>query len=231
VGGDWFDAFELPTGQVGVAIGDVMGHDVEAAALMAQLRAALRGFASEGDDPALVLQRLAHFMDAFSIPAIVTAIYGVLEPPGAGGSRRFRWANAGHPPPLLRQANGLVEELAEATSPVLGAPCSVPRPSGTRSLEPGSTLLFYTDGLVEVRGRDLALAVEELRTVLARADVRDADRLCATVLDTQLPSSRRDDVALLALRVEAVRTEDTDTDAFATTCTIVDTPGHAPDEE
>ena len=80
VGGDWFDVFDLGDGRTAVVIGDVMGHDIEAAAAMAQIRAALRAYALENDEPAPVLERLAHLVDAFDVTGLVTVIYGVLEP-------------------------------------------------------------------------------------------------------------------------------------------------------
>jgi hypothetical protein len=92
VGGDWFDVFELPSGQVAVAIGDVMGHDVDAAATMAQVRAALRSYAVDGDEPARVVAKLARFVELFGVSAVVTLIYGLLDRPGPDGSRRLRWA-------------------------------------------------------------------------------------------------------------------------------------------
>ena len=202
VGGDWFDVFELPSGRVAVVIGDVMGHDIEAAATMAQVRASLRSYAAEGGDPAWTVERLATFIDLFSIPGIVTAVYGVLDPPAPDGSRRFSWTNAGHLPPLLRQPDGSVEELTDASSPLLGAPATLPREVGERVVAPGSTILLYTDGLVEVQGENLAVTVAQLERVLGGAAHDSADAVCRAILDAQLPSSRRrDDVAMLVVRI------------------------------
>jgi serine phosphatase RsbU (regulator of sigma subunit) len=201
VGGDWFDVFELPSGQVAVAIGDVMGHDVDAAATMAQVRAALRSYAVEGGDPARTVTQLARFVELFGVSAVVTVIYGLLDHPGPDGSHRFRWANAGHLPPLLRHSGGQVEELAEPSSPLLGAPSTEPRPMGDRWLGLNSTLLLYTDGLVEAEGQDLAANVRQLQAVLGRAGLPAVQDVCATVLDAQLTSSRRDDVAILLVKV------------------------------
>lgn len=203
VGGDWFDVFELPSGQVAVVIGDVMGHDVEAAAIMAQLRSSLRSYATEGGGPAWTLERLAAFVDLFAVPAVATVVYGLLEPPDAGGSRRLSWANAGHLPPLLRLADGRVEELDQGASPLLGAPCTQARPTGERLLPPGCTLLLYTDGLVEVQDQSLGVTVAQLQEVLGRAEQARAEEVCAAILSAQLPSSRRDDVALLVVKVNA----------------------------
>jgi serine phosphatase RsbU (regulator of sigma subunit) len=201
VGGDWFDVFELPSGQVAVAIGDVMGHDVHAAATMAQVRAALRSYAVEGADPADTVAQLARFVELFGLSAVVTVIYGVLELPGADGSRQFRWANAGHLPPLLRHPDGMVEELSLPSSPLLGAPSTLPRLTGETRLELNSALLLYTDGLVEDGDRDLSVNVERLRSVLARASGSDVQHVCSAILDAQLAGSRRDDVAILIVKV------------------------------
>jgi serine phosphatase RsbU (regulator of sigma subunit) len=203
VGGDWFDVFELSSGQVALVIGDVMGHDVEAAATMAQLRASLRSYSAEGGDPGWTIERLANFIDLFKVPSVVTAVYGVLDRPGPDGSRRFSWSNAGHLPPLLRWPDGRVEELGEGSSPLLGAPSKLPRPMGERVLPPGSTLLLYTDGLVEIQGENLAVTVGHLQRVLSSADQATAQDVCATILEAQLPSRRRDDVAVLVVRISA----------------------------
>ena len=207
VGGDWFDVFELSSGQVAVVIGDVMGHDVEAAAIMAQLRASLRSYATEGGDPAWTVERLSTFIDLFALPTVVTVVYGLLDPPASDGTRRFSWANAGHLPPLVREPDGRVLELNEGASPLLGAPASLPRPVGERMLAAGSTLLLYTDGLVESQGQNLAVTIDHLRQALGRADQPSAEQVCAAVLTTELPKTRRDDVALLVVRIEEVGTD------------------------
>ncbi len=204
VGGDWFDVFALPPGRVALVIGDVMGHDVDAAATMAQVRAALRSYAAEGGDPSWTLERLATFVELFNISAVVTVIYGLLDTPGTDGSRRFSWSNAGHLPPLLRHPDGRVEELGEATSPLLGAPSITPRPAGEKLIGPGDTLLLYTDGLVEIEGQDLTETVTRLQGVLGRADLPTAQGVCEAVLEAQLHEQRRDDVALLAVGVTEV---------------------------
>ncbi len=201
VGGDWFDVFDLPSGQVAVAIGDVMGHDVDAAATMAQVRAALRSYAIEGGEPADTMAQMARFVDLFGVSAVVTVIYGILQPPAPDGSRHFRWANAGHLPPLLRHPDGKVEELAMPTSPLLGAPSAGPRLTGEKRLDPNSTVLFYTDGLVEVDGGDLGTNVEHLRAVLGRDDRPTGEELCAAILEAQPSGGRRDDVAILIVSV------------------------------
>ena len=122
VGGDWFDVFALGDAKTGVVIGDVMGHDIEAAAAMAQVRAGLRAYALEGGEPAPVVERLAHLVDAFNVTGLVTVIYGVLGPADDKGDRLFGWANAGHPPPLVCLPDRQVQELRDGSSSIIGAP-------------------------------------------------------------------------------------------------------------
>lgn len=206
VGGDWFDVFTLADDRVGVVIGDVMGHDVEAAAAMAQVRAGLRAYAIEGGPPAEVVGRLASLIEAFEIALLVTVVYGVIDPPARDGSRALTWANAGHLPPLLHQADGTVTELLGGTSPVLGAPCSKPRSEGSAVLPLGSTLLLYTDGLVEVHGVDLSESLASLCSELADGAGRGtADQICEAVLQAQARQERNDDIALVAVQVETAR--------------------------
>lgn len=200
VGGDWFDVFPLPSGQTAVVIGDVMGHDVEAAATMSQLRAAVRAYAAEGGDPAWVVERLATLVDLYDLAAVVTVVYGVIDPPAGDGTRRFVWANAGHPPPLLCHPDGTLQQLSQGSSTLLGAPATLPRATGQVRLGPGSTLLLYTDGLVEVQGENLGASIDHLGTVLGGTVSGDSEAICRRVLGAQLKGRQRDDVALLVVK-------------------------------
>src|SRR3954471_3034743 len=110
VGGDWYDLFELPDGAVGVAIGDVMGHDVTAAAAMGQLRSVLRSYAYEGSSPSLVLDRMDRLAQGFGMAEVATAIYGRLVLDN-DGSATVTFCNAGHLPPLIRDPAGHVRRL------------------------------------------------------------------------------------------------------------------------
>lgn len=200
VGGDWFDVFNLDDGKTAVVIGDVMGHDEEAAAAMAQLRSAVRAYAAEGGDPSWVVERVARLVDLFDIAGIVTMIYGVLDPAGSDGSRMFSWANAGHLPPLLRSPHGTTVELSDGSSPLLGAPFAGPRPMGQQRLEGGSALLLYTDGLVESHRENLASSVRRLVEVVEQTHGSSAADLCHAVLKEQVSGALRDDVALVVVR-------------------------------
>ncbi len=202
VGGDWFDVFDLGDGRTAVVIGDVMGHDIEAAAAMAQIRAALRAYALENDEPATVLERLAHLVDAFDVTGLVTVIYGVLGPPDSGGAHQFRWANAGHLPPLVRVVDGQVHELGDGRSGVIGAPATEPRGQGHALLSRGSSLVLYTDGLVERPGTPLTDSIGDLRSSVEHLPPgTSADELCEALLVGKALDQTRDDIAIVVIRI------------------------------
>jgi hypothetical protein len=200
VGGDWFDVFPVHGGRVGVAVGDVIGHDLAAASAMAQIRATLRAYAVDGDPPVTVVTRLDHLVDTFALTQLVTVMYGVLEPSAADGSRLFRWTNAGHLPPLLRHPSGRVEPLAGGDSVVIGAPIAAAHAQAERVVRPGSTLVLFTDGLVERPGGSLDDAMQRLADSVAQVD-GDADALCEHLIDQVSVPQLRDDIALLAVRL------------------------------
>jgi hypothetical protein len=203
VGGDWFDVFEVQGGGVGIVIGDVIGHDLAAAAAMSQVRAALRAYAWEGAEPAEVLGHLDQLVDAFNIVDLVTVFYGVLGAAGPHGDRLFRYANAGHLYPLLRSPDGHVDLLSDGRSTVIGAPYFAQRSQAQRSLSPGSVLLCYTDGLVETPSRSLEDAMEELRTWLsATASTMAVDSICDQLLATMPRRALHDDIAILGIRID-----------------------------
>ncbi|MEU9870465.1 SpoIIE family protein phosphatase [Actinomadura sp. NPDC048021] len=200
VGGDWYDAFPLADGATGLVIGDIMGHDLHAASRMAQVRNMLRALAWDlAAPPSTVLERLDAVMDAVSDAELATAVFARVERTTAG-SWQLRWCNAGHPPPLLITHDGATTFLEEHGM-LLGNPTLTGgRPDGTRELPPLSTLLLYTDGLIETRGTDLTDSLTGLRrhsAHLARLPVSD---LCDQLLE-RMELSGEDDVALLALRV------------------------------
>jgi serine phosphatase RsbU (regulator of sigma subunit) len=204
VGGDWFDVFDLHDGRAAIVIGDVIGHDIEAAAAMSQVRAALRAYAWDGDDPAAVIERLARMVDAFKIAGLVTVVYGVLGHPDGDGARLFRWANAGHLPPLLRMLGGDVLELLDGSSRVIGAPPDGPRTQGEYLLPRGSTLVLYTDGLVELPGIALTESMEQVRRMLERQDPdAPAETVCESILRSQPTTTSRDDIAIVVVRILA----------------------------
>ena len=207
VGGDWFDVFDLGDGRTAIVIGDVMGHDIEAAAAMAQVRAALRAYALENDEPALVLERLAHLVDAFDITGLVTVIYGVLGPPNSDGARQFRWANAGHLPPLVRAADGQVSELGDGRSGVIGAPATEPRGEAEAVLPRGSCLGPVHRRVGGAPGH-CPDGLDRRTPVLSPAPMpsgTSADELCEAVLTARALDQTRDDIAMVAIRLSPPR--------------------------
>jgi serine phosphatase RsbU (regulator of sigma subunit) len=202
VGGDWYDAFPVDGGRVGIAVGDVIGHDLAAASAMAQIRAVLRAYAIEGASPASVVNRLDHLIDALGLTQLVTVIYGVLDPPEADGSRRLTWANAGHLPPLVRSPNGQVEQLSGGESVVIGAPIEIAHGQVEQLLPAGTTLVLFTDGLVEVPGRALDDTIQELKDAVASIGPDEPlDDVCQRILATTEGRALRDDIALLTIRL------------------------------
>jgi PAS domain S-box-containing protein len=206
IGGDWYDAFLQPSGATMLVIGDVVGHDTAAAAVMGQLRGLLRGIAyRDGVGPAEVLTGLDRAIDGLEIHAMATAAVARVEQTPeqrAAGLTTLRWSNAGHPPPLLLHADGRVEELAGARPELmLGVDPSVARTESVVTFRRGATVLLYTDGLVE--GRDLPLdeGTDRLRAALAELADRPLGELCDALLRRLRPDGLQDDVALVAVRL------------------------------
>ena len=199
VGGDWYDVLPLPDGAVGLCVGDVMGHDTTAAAAMGQVRTALRAYAVEGRPCGEVLDAVDRLVTAFSSAPLTTATYARLER-GAGGAV-LRWARAGHPPGLVRLPDGSVEPLDDAEGLLLGVGLPEEREEASRDLPVGSTVLLFTDGLVEVRGESLDGRTEQLSRLLAALGPEvDVEEACDRVLEG-MGTSHDDDVALLVVRL------------------------------
>ena len=196
VGGDWYDAVTLGDGSVGVTIGDVVGHGVEAAAVMGQFRNALRAYVLDGRGPDGAVERLNRLTRTFDQNDMATLVYLVVDT----SSGNLRFVRAGHPPPLVRQLDGAVAQLNGRGALPVGVAPNVRYPSTTMRLEPGSTLLLYTDGLVERRGQPLEEGIAALERVLAEAP-QPLEDLCDHLLAKLAPEVERDDdIALLALR-------------------------------
>jgi PAS domain S-box-containing protein len=201
VGGDWYDLFRLPDGAVGLAVGDVMGHDLTAAAAMGQLRSVLQSYAWQGSSPAVVLDRLDQLVQGLDMAQLATCIYGRLELPGLGQDGVLRLANAGHLPPALRRGDGHVRLLTSAVSLLVGAALDIERDELEESVGPGSLLVLYTDGLVEHRGRDLDEGLETLQRALESAPQGSAQEVLDALLDALVEGDLDDDVAVLVVRV------------------------------
>jgi serine phosphatase RsbU (regulator of sigma subunit)/anti-sigma regulatory factor (Ser/Thr protein kinase) len=195
VGGDWYDVIPLADGRVGIAMGDVVGRGIPAASLMGQLRNGLRAYAIEGHAPAGVIERLDRLVQSLNPGRMATLLYLVLEADGRSAS----FANAGHLPPLL-VSPGRAPELIEGVRGVpLGVLPYATFEEGSVSLEPSSTLVVYTDGLVEQRSVSLETRLDDLQRV-ASTPFEGPDELCQRLLDGLLPDGAGvDDVALLAM--------------------------------
>jgi serine phosphatase RsbU (regulator of sigma subunit) len=203
VGGDWYDVFEQPDGSTMVVIGDVVGHDTAAAADMAQLRGLLRGIAYDSaDGPAAVLRRLDSAVAGLGLHAMATVLVGRLTPdPGTGGAR-LRWSSAGHLPPLLAEPGDGVQTLDTPRAELLlGVDPAARRTESETLLEPGSTLLLYTDGLVERRDRGFDEGVQQLAQELVAVRDRPLEAACEELIGRMLPAGAEDDVALVAVRL------------------------------
>jgi anti-sigma regulatory factor (Ser/Thr protein kinase)/PAS domain-containing protein len=195
VGGDWYDVVELPSGHVGLAIGDVAGHGLRAASTMGQLRMALRAYALEEPSPAKVVSRLDRLVSRLLVSEIVTVIYLVLDL----DSGMIQFANAGHPPPLLVGSEGHTSYLEDGLGSPLGCDDpGLPVESSFR-LAPDSTLLLFTDGLVEQRGISIHEGLQRLETLAADCG-HDTEALCENLLCSMVEHDTADDVALLAIR-------------------------------
>jgi serine phosphatase RsbU (regulator of sigma subunit) len=200
VGGDWYDAFTLKGGTLALVIGDVVGHDLTAAAGMAQLHDILRSLAWDRTDPTdAVVDRLDDAMHAITTVPMATLVLARVEGPD-NGPWTLRWTSAGHPPPLLPTPDGHAQYLEAGQGLLLGARQGIMgrRPSAAHALPPGSTLLLYTDGPVEIPGSDLDTGLGRLRRhALAHEPL---DTLCDQ-LSARMPPGSTDDIALLALRL------------------------------
>ncbi|HYJ76682.1 MAG TPA: SpoIIE family protein phosphatase [Kineosporiaceae bacterium] len=196
VGGDWYDVVRLPGGRVAIVVGDVMGRGLPAAALMGQLRAALRAYAVQDQAPAEVLTSADELVRGLADDVLVTCVYAVLDP--RDGSLAV--ANAGHVPPLLLGGPGEEPVTLEATGPPLGAGGREDYGELTAVVAPGRTVVLYTDGLVETREADLGTGLQQLAARLA-AGPADLDALAA---DLTRGPERDDDVAVLLVRTDAV---------------------------
>ncbi|GAB2776694.1 SpoIIE family protein phosphatase [Streptomyces chlorus] len=200
VGGDWYDAFSLSDGATALAVGDVVGHDLEAAAGMAQLRNMLRAYAwALQEPPSRIIGRLDEALLHITDVAMATVIFARLEE-AHDGHWKLSWTNAGHPPPLLISHNGLTDYLTDGHGILLGTGTRGPRTDAVALLPPGSTLLLYTDGLIEEPGHTLDEGLHRLRQHAAALAHRPLASFTDHLLRRVRPVANDDDVALLALR-------------------------------
>lgn len=204
VGGDWYDVYPLvddASGTLAITIGDITGHDLQAAIFMGQVRTMLRQADLDHPDygPARILSAFEHANRVLGLGASGTMVHAHLRPCPEGWL--LTWANAGHLRPLVASPSGIVEELAEHD--LLFHP-DLPSPSRTdhrRVLEPGSTLLMFTDGLVEHRGQDMDAFIARTKRILAASGDRPLPELLRLIVEENVTEAGEDDIALLAVRL------------------------------
>jgi serine phosphatase RsbU (regulator of sigma subunit)/anti-sigma regulatory factor (Ser/Thr protein kinase) len=195
LGGDWYDVIELGQRRLGLSIGDVAGHGMAAATFMGELRSAMRAYALDVERPAEVLRRLSRFADN-QRSRMATLVYATID----RDTGVVEFSRAGHPYPLLLRADGEAVFLTEASGLPLGAGAEDEYDEQSITLQAGDTLLLYTDGLIERRGRGLSEGEEALAAAV-RAAPDDPELLCQSIIagltkDIEVP----DDIAVLALQ-------------------------------
>jgi anti-anti-sigma factor len=194
VGGDWYDVFVLPSGEVGVVIGDVAGTGLKAAVIMGRMRSALRAYALQTTDPAEVLDRLDHKMRYFEPQAMATVLYAVFTP----SLNQLNISCSGHLPPLIAVPGQPVVPVEVFRDLLIGVPGTAPRRTKTLTVPAGGLLCLYTDGLVERRDRPIDDGIARLSAALTATDPETG---CALVMGGMADYvSHDDDVALLLLR-------------------------------
>ncbi|MFF3316048.1 SpoIIE family protein phosphatase [Streptomyces sp. NPDC003035] len=201
VGGDWYDVFTLADGTTALAIGDVVGHDLDAAAGMAQVRSILRAYAwTHHEPPSAIVKRLDESVMHIAGVSMATLVFGTLHQ-AVDGAWQLTWTSAGHPPPLLVTHDGQARYLTEGHGLLLSTGLSSSRTDAHITLPPQSTLVFYTDGLVESRDRSIDDGLDRLRRHAASLAHRPLTAFTDLLLERARPDrANDDDVAVLALR-------------------------------
>jgi GAF domain-containing protein/anti-sigma regulatory factor (Ser/Thr protein kinase) len=197
LGGDWYDLFPIGRGRLGIAVGDVVGRGLPAASLMAQLRTTLRAYAFDGHPPAEVVDRLNRMLVYLRPATMTTAVYMTLDPE----REALEVVSAGHPQPLVIAPDGSASFLPVATDIALGVTRGARYHEQPFGLVPGSTVILFTDGVVEVRGEALDEGLERLRR-LAEREHANVETLCDAIIEEMVADGRpADDVAILAVRL------------------------------
>ncbi|MFD4176830.1 SpoIIE family protein phosphatase [Streptomyces anulatus] len=201
IGGDWYDLIPLPGGRVGAVIGDVQGHDTHAAAVMGQLRIVLRAYAAEGHSPATVMARASVFLHELDTDRFATCTYAEVDLT----TGVIQVVRAGHVDPLVRDVDGSCRRMPSEGGLPLGLSAEFGRleyPVSTVELDPGQTMILFTDGLVEMPGSDLDEGMQ-LLTALVTNGPKDLQRLADQLCDAVDERGGQDDVAVLLLRRRA----------------------------
>lgn len=198
VGGDWYDAFQLPNGALAFSVGDVTGHGLEAAVLMSKLRQSFRAVAIraaqfQNSDCGSIISSVEDIMLTEHSDFIASVFFGFLD----ATAQTLEYSNAGHPPPLLRRADGSIEELARGDT-LLGLSAGVARTSTSISLAGASLLVAYTDGLIEA-SRDLLEGERRLRSAIAQWPAARVPQPAAYLLGEVVQPPAADDIAIFTI--------------------------------
>ncbi|MEU3265702.1 SpoIIE family protein phosphatase [Streptomyces bacillaris] len=203
IGGDWYDLIPLPGGRVGAVIGDVQGHDTHAAAVMGQLRIVLRAYAAEGHSPATVMARASVFLHELDTDRFATCTYAEVDLT----TGVVQVVRAGHVDPLVRDVDGSCRRMPAEGGLPLGLSAEFGRleyPVSTAELDPGQTMILFTDGLVELPGSDLDEGMQLLTTLVSNGP-QNLQKLADDLCDAVDVRGGQDDVALLLLRRRAAQ--------------------------
>jgi PAS domain S-box-containing protein len=214
VGGDWYDVVPLPTGRVAVSVGDVVGHDIRAAASMGQLRSVLRSEAWSGRSPAEVVAGMDDLVRGLGMADMATCVFALIDPPDDDGTRRVTYTRAGHPAPLLLRTDSTVELLDGALTTPVGAPTlGEELPEAVAYLRPGESLLLFTDGLVERRDRSLRRQLDNLRNCAGEIEQgMDAAGVRDAIVEVCADGDTEDDTCILVVRNDPGTTGTASTD-------------------
>jgi serine phosphatase RsbU (regulator of sigma subunit)/anti-sigma regulatory factor (Ser/Thr protein kinase) len=201
VGGDWYDVFTLPSGRVGVVMGDVIGRGLPAAVVMGRLRSALRAYALDSSEPGIALERLDRKVQHFEAGQMTTVLYAIID----ADLSHLQMSSAGHPLPMASMHGAPMRTIDAVIDPPLGVDSGIPRRTTTVPVPPGAVLALFTDGLIERRDRPVTHGIARLQEALGTGT---AEQRCATAIQTMLGGADpADDVALLVVR----RRDDADT--------------------
>jgi serine phosphatase RsbU (regulator of sigma subunit) len=193
VGGDWYDVFTVPSGDLWVVAGDVAGHGLRSAVVMGRVRSALRAYALLSTDPAEVLELTSRKVQHFEMETMVTAVCATAKSP----YHEFLVATAGHPPPLLIPVDGPGFFAGLRTGPPLGIHTGISRSSTVVPMPERAVMVLYTDGLIERRGESLDDGMERLAGTPSAAT---ADAVCRQITRVMLADGAQDDVAIVVIR-------------------------------
>ncbi|MGV4891735.1 protein phosphatase [Streptomyces sp. NWU49] len=196
--GDWYDVADISDDQLAVAVGDVVGHGLEAAVIMGMLRSALSAVIRASVGPAQALETLEGYAETIEEALGTTVVKALIDQ----RAHMIVYSSAGHPPPILLHADGTTDLLDQATDPPLGAlPVRVPRSQASVLYKPSDALALYTDGLIEHPGEDIDIGLNRLTSALSRHAGTDPEHIADAVLDDLgvTEGATRDDIALMVI--------------------------------